>query len=306
MGCIPLGYGGKSVWIFPIHLKLALKLFWLGFRCFGKLQTILLCLKENDMTGFDTFFTIYIMFVSLLFGVVFGSFLNCVAYRLVRGENPFKGRSHCTSCGHTLGLLDLIPLFSYVILKGRCRYCKAKFSKRYFLTELFMGVVFATTVYKYGISLFTLQYIILFCILFLISLIDIETYEIPNVFLVLAIINWAVFLPFLDSPLFYISRGLKGAVAIGGGIFILSLIMDILLKKESMGGGDIKLFFVLGLYLGIPLGLLNLIISCFVGLFIIFIMKQNKIPFGPAISIATWITLICGSEIISWYLGLFL
>ena len=88
-------------------------------------------------------------------------------------------------------------------------------------------------------------------------------------------------------------------------MLLLSLLMDHLLKSESMGGGDIKLFFMLGLYIGPVLGLFNLIVSSLLGIFMVVILRQNKIPFGPAIVGAAWITLLWGEEIVSWYLGLF-
>ena len=258
------------------------------------------------MIGINPWLTAYIITLAGIVGAVFGSFLNCVAWRIVRKENPFRGRSHCTACGHSLGILDLFPIVSYLVLRGRCRYCKTKISPRYMITEGLMALAYAGIVWKYDISLQTVQYWILIGILLLISLIDLETYEIPNKLLIAGIVCWVLFLPFFSDTLERVKWRLFGGIAIGGGILFFSLLMDQILKKESMGGGDIKLFFVLGLYLGPILGLFHLILSCFVGIFIVAVLKKNKIPFGPAMSIAAIITFICGTDVVQWYLGLFL
>lgn len=254
----------------------------------------------------DMFITIYILVVSAVFGSVFGSFINCMAWRIVNKESILKGRSHCTTCGHMLGVLDLIPIFSYILSKGRCRYCKEKYSPRYMVTELILAVVFMLFTFQYDISFLTLRYLMLSCILLGLSLVDFDIYEIPNRFIVAGIVVWIATIPFIDTPIKeQLISGLSGGFTIGGSILLLSLFMDFVLKKESMGGGDIKLFFMLGLYMGPILGLFHLIISCFVGIFFVIILRNNKIPFGPAISIGAIISLLWGNHIVSWYIGLF-
>lgn len=98
--------------------------------------------------------------------------------------------------------------------------------------------------------------------------------------------------------------GVIGAFAIGGGMLVLSLVFDRILGKESMGGGDIKLFFMTSLYLGLARGLVSLILSCIVGLVIAGVMRKNKVPFGPAISIAAFISLLWGESFVNWYMSL--
>lgn len=258
------------------------------------------------MLHMDVFITVYIFIITAAFGAVFGSFINCMAWRIVHKENVLKGRSHCTSCGHELRMTDMIPVFSYILLKGRCKYCKAKVSVRYMLTEIFLALVFVSFVIKYDISPLTLRYLVLACILLGLSLVDLDSYEIPNGFIVAGIFWWSVTLPFLERPITrQLVTGLIGGIAIGGGILIFSLLMDKVLKNESMGGGDIKLFFMLGLYMGPILSLLNLIISCFFGLILVVLLRKSKIPFGPAIAGASWVTLLIGTDIVNWYLGLF-
>lgn len=257
------------------------------------------------MLHMDNFITGYILIITVICGAVFGSFINCMAWRIVHKENVLKGRSHCTFCGHTLCMSDMIPVFSFIFRKGRCKYCNEKVSIRYMLTELFLALVFVSFVLKYDISILTLRYLILSCILLGLSLVDFDCYEIPDGFILSGILWWLITIPFINEPIIkQLKTGLLGGFAIGGGILFFSLLMDRLLKKESMGGGDIKLFFMLGLYMGFSLSLLNLILSCFIGIILVALLRKNKIPFGPAIGLAAWITLLFGSDIVSWYLGL--
>ena len=130
----------------------------------------------------------YILFyiVVFLFGITIGSFLNVCIYRLPKHEDIVKVRSHCMSCGYQLKWYDLIPVFSFIFLGGRCRKCKAKLSIQYPLIEVLNGVLYVIIVARYGISMETLLYCFLFSALIVLSVIDFRTYEIPvgiNVFI---------------------------------------------------------------------------------------------------------------------------
>ena len=271
-------------------------------------------------------FRIYLCILAFLFGTVFGSFLNCMAWRIAHNESVLKGRSHCAVCGHTLGIADLIPVFSWLFLGGRCRYCKEKISPRYVAAELVCGCGFVLSFLRYGVSWRTLQVIVLFCILLALSLTDFEIYEIPDRFILAGIIWYLVSSKLMDRRLSltgmtvsilpegeYLSlpawgqnllAGLIGGLAIGGGMLFLSLLFDHLLGKESMGGGDIKLFFMTSLYLGLLQGLFSLILSCIVGLVIAAVMRRKRVPFGPAISLAAFLSLLYGESFVNWYLSL--
>lgn len=271
-------------------------------------------------------FRIYLCILAFLFGTVFGSFLNCMAWRIAHNESVLKGRSHCAVCGHTLGIADLIPVFSWLFLGGRCRYCKEKISPRYVAAELVCGCGFVLSFLRYGVSWRTLQVIVLFCILLALSLTDFEIYEIPDRFVLAGIIWYLVSSKLMDRRLSltgmtvsilpegeYLSlpawgqnllAGLIGGLAIGGGMLFLSLLFDHLLGKESMGGGDIKLFFMTSLYLGLLQGLFSLILSCIVGLVIAAVMRRKRVPFGPAISLAAFLSLLYGESFVNWYLSL--
>lgn len=281
--------------------------------------------------------TILLAMVALL-GAVMGSFMNCLAWRVVNGESVLHGRSHCPACGHTLGVLDLFPVFSWVFLGGKCRYCKAKISARYVLVELAMAVLFALLLWRYGFGVPLLAYGALACILCGVALVDIDTYTIPNGFVVAGLAVWAVSVWFLQpvsggvgslfvSWLGYgfmpmLIDGLLGAVLVGGGILLFSLVFDKATGKTSLGGGDVKLLFMVGLFLGAAGSLFNLLLSCVLGLVLAFVwwllhlhtqesvsgesFKTKAIPFGPAIALATMLTLLVGPTFLTWYTGLLL
>ena len=272
------------------------------------------------MTGLtNPAFLAYFAVLAGVLGAVFGSFINCAAWRIAHGENFLKGRSHCAECGHELKALDLIPVLSYVFLKGKCRYCGKKISPRYVLTELLLAAAFVLLVLRFGVSGETLRYMGFAVILLGLSLVDLETYRIPNGFLIAGIVCWAVTIPlvwpkeelsglsaWIGSRLgVTVQSGLLGGFVIAGAVLLLSLLFEKFSGKEAMGGGDIKLLFVVGLYLGLAVGFFNLILSCIVGLLFVALMKKKRIPFGPAISLSAFISLFIGPAVVQWYTSLF-
>ena len=274
------------------------------------------------MEGNCTFLTIYIYFITFFLGTVFGSFINCMSWRIVNGENVLKGRSHCTACNHVLGVRDLFPVLSYLFLKGKCRYCGTKISPRYMLVELISGIGFLLSLLKYGITWKFIFMLPLVCILIGLSLVDLDSYEIPNGFIISGIINWGISLPFISGfvgPKFMGNNGKLASVAYLKGVLkdgllsgfivaisllFLSWIFDKVTGKESLGGGDIKLFFMIGLYMTVVESFLCLIMACLIGIFIAAALKKEKIPFGPSISLAAFVTLLIGSGVAEWYVGL--
>ena len=170
-------------------------------------------------------FRIYLCILAFLFGTVFGSFLNCMAWRIAHNESVLKGRSHCAVCGHTLGIADLIPVFSWLFLGGRCRYCKEKISPRYVAAELVCGCGFVLSFLRYGVSWRTLQVIVLFCILLALSLTDFEIYEIPDRFILAGII-WALLMMkpqigvLFAIPILMKRRFITAGVAVAAGVRI--------------------------------------------------------------------------------------
>jgi leader peptidase (prepilin peptidase)/N-methyltransferase len=256
-------------------------------------------------SSFDSYFIIYFLVISGIFGAVMGSAVTCQADRLSAHESWLKGRSHCDACGHELGILDLIPVFSYLIHKGKCRYCGTKLSKKYLITELLMAAGFVLIAMHY--NCFTVLIIRdwgLMCALLGLSVVDMESYEIPDRYIVFGIVWRLLFLFAEEDRVSALKNGVLTGLAVAGSLLVISLIMDHILKKESMGGGDIKLFFMTGLYMNLFMGLFNVIIACLCGLSFMVILKKEKIPFGPSISIATVVTLLIGTQFVQWYLGL--
>ena len=248
---------------------------------------------------------LYIGALAFLLGAVMGSALNCLAYRIAREQKWSHGRSLCPACGHPLSLPDLVPVFSWLLLRGKCRHCGAKISPRYVITEVLLGLGFVSMLLRFGLSFDAFSGAVLVACLLALSLVDLEIQIIPDRFL---LIPAAVRLVQLAVEGRLLSGILPGLI-FGGGLLVLSLVMDKILKKDSMGGGDIKLMAVLGLFFTIPECLLLLVMACVCGIFMAAILMKldsdTAFPFGPALSIAAWLTLLFGEAITGWYLGLF-
>ncbi len=239
-------------------------------------------------------------------GAVLGSFLNCAAWRIAHGESWTKGRSHCPGCGHTLSALDLVPVLSWLFLRGRCRYCGRKLSARYPLTELFFALVAAACLLRDGLTPLLARDMVFLCCLFLLSLVDLESYIIPDGCHIVSAAAWLAWLPFSGWGLREILLHLAAALCFGGGVMLIGLLVGKALKKESLGGGDVKLFAVMGLYLGFVGSLFALMLSCVFGLLLALVKRgeEGRIPFGPAIAAATAVMLLFGGGLVEWYLGL--
>ncbi len=261
------------------------------------------------MTIFLTpFFTAYVLFTAFVLGAVMGSFLNCASMRTLSGEPIARGRSHCMSCGHRLGFFDLIPLFSWLFLKGRCRYCGSGVHFRYPLTELITGVVYALLVLRFDLTLLTVEYIVFCSILLCVTLTDLEEYIIPDRFIIIGIINRIIFIALNANLREEMIQSAVGAFSISLPVLILSLILDRILKKDTMGGGDIKLFFMAGMYFAWQVNILALFFSAVSGIMMNLLPLKNEkkqIPFGPAISIAYVFVIFCGDFIVNRYMSLF-
>lgn len=260
---------------------------------------------STDMIFNSIGLTIYICAIVFFTGTVFGSFINCLAWRLVHRESVLKGRSHCAVCSHELSALDLVPVWSYIFLRGRCRYCHEKISPRYMITELIMGGLFLILLFRFGLGFELMRYCALACVLMALSLVDLDSYEIPDGCIIAAIIIWVLTAPFIHGSIGNtVFNGLLGAFVISGAMLIISLIFDRVTGKESLGGGDIKLFFIAGLYLGCLSGLLCIVISSITGLIFAALLKKQRIPFGPSISIGLIVCILVGYKVVTWYLNL--
>ncbi len=253
-----------------------------------------------------TFLTIYILVITFILGCALGSFADCLAGRMLKGESALKGRSHCDFCGHVLGAADLIPLLSWLCLKGRCRYCGRKISSESFFTELISGIACCLIVYRYDISVLAVRGILFWMVLMCLTLTDLHEYIIPDRLQIAGIVIYVGTAVLMTDPVFMIVTGLCYGTGLAVLMLVLSLIFDRLSGKESLGGGDIKLFFVTGLYMNSVWAILFfLILSCIFGLAGSILFKKNKIPFGPAIAAACFFMMLYGDILTQWYTGLF-
>ncbi|MBU5627540.1 prepilin peptidase [Oscillibacter sp. MSJ-2] len=257
--------------------------------------------------------TIYILTLSALFGLVSGSFANCCAWRMAHGESAAKGRSHCVACGHTLSPRELIPVISWVVQKGRCRHCGAPVSIRYPLTEGFTAIAFVLIVLRYDVTLNTLQFWILTAVLLTIALVDLETGYIPDSLVLGIALDFTVVTALRGGPFWSLwLKGVFNAAAVALPLLGLVLLMDRVLGRESMGGGDIKLFFAIGLFSHWSCNLFTLLLSCFLGIAFALIFRgvctedgEGAFPFGPAIAAAAFLSILAAEPAVQAYLSLF-
>ena len=224
----------------------------------------------------------YLIFFIL--GSVFGSFYNVLGLRLPNNESVVFPSSHCPKCNHELKWYELIPIFSFIFLKGRCKECKEKISLLYPVNELFCGILFAVSYYSYGFSLELIIVLTLCSLLILVIASDLTYMIIPDSFTIVSSLIIIVVKLF--------SNGIMDTlVSIGYGILsfgIMYLIMKLgtwLFKKDCMGGADIKLMFVIGLALDPLLAMLVIVIASVLALpgamYAYFKNKEHMIPFGP-------------------------
>lgn len=257
----------------------------------------------------DLYFTI----ISFIFGIILGSFFNVCIFRIPNNQSISNPPSHCYNCKNRLKPLDLVPILSWIFLKSKCRYCGQRISPRYPLIELLTGILFVLVYKVYGLNYITLYYIALTSLLIIITFIDIDHFIIPDGLIVFGLV-FAVIFNLIGQGI-ELKNSILGALICGGGMLILINLIERIVKKEVMGGGDIKLFFMTGLFLGIKGGLLTILLSIYAGAIygigVIIYSKIKKqeyngvIPYGPFISIGALVTVLCGTNIINWYLNLF-
>jgi len=245
-----------------------------------------------------------------IFGVVIGSFLNVCIHRLPQGQSVVSPGSRCPKCEKPIAWYDNIPLFSYLILRGKCRACSARISFRYFLIELANGLLWLMLWFFYGRTPLFFTGIVLFSILLAICVTDFETGLIPDKLTfpgMIAGLAFSAFCPELHGEtLWYRGLGASFLGLLGGGaiLFGVGLLGNAIFKKESMGGGDIKLLAMLGAFLGLkevfyvftfsPLAALPF------ALYMKIFRKAETIPYGPFLAVTGACFFIFGEKIESF------
>lgn len=242
----------------------------------------------------------------IIYGLLIGSFLNVLIYRIPREESIAFPGSHCPECDHKLRWYDNIPVASYLMLKGKCRYCGTSISVQYPLIEILNAIVYVVLYIFFGWSIDFVAFALIASVLIAIAGIDLKEQIIPDS-LVLSVLVIEV----LHKTLNYFINGVSPklvdsllGLAIAGGIFLLI----VLVSKGGMGGGDVTLIGALGFVLGVKGILLTIFFSFILGAIISILLlasglktRKDPIPFGPFIILGFFIVLLWGNGIISWY-----
>ncbi len=244
---------------------------------------------------------IVLYIIVFLYGIIIGSFLNVLIYRIPKKENIVSTRSHCMSCGYQLHWYDLVPLFSWLALGGKCRKCKTKLSVQYPLIEGLNGLLYLAVFVKYGFSVDSLLYCLLFSALLALSVIDFRTYEIPVGF------NYFILALGLVHVFFNLSNWLEYVI----GLLAVSAVLAILYyvsKGRAIGGGDVKLMAATGLLLGWKLNVLAFCVGCILGAVIHVIRmkvsgEERVLAMGPYLAGGVALAVLFGNEFLTWYLG---
>lgn len=239
-----------------------------------------------------------------LYGIVIGSFLNVCMIRIPEKQSIVTDRSHCMTCGYKLKWYDLVPLFSYLFLGGKCRKCKSHISIQYPIVEGTNGLLWVLVFLVNGFNIDSVLYCLMTSALLTLSVIDFRTYEIPfgiNLFLLtLGLVHMVLH---LDEWALY-----------GIGLLLVSTFLELIVvlsKGRAMGGGDVKLMAAAGLLVGWQKSILALMIGCILGSVIHSIrMKVSKeghmLAMGPYLAAGIWIAALWGDLFLKWYFGFFM
>ncbi|HEX2946448.1 MAG TPA: prepilin peptidase [Clostridia bacterium] len=251
-------------------------------------------------------------------GLIFGSFANVMIYRIPQGKSIIAPPSSCTKCGKRLTAIDLVPVFSYVFLKGRCRHCKERISPRYPLVELLTAVVYTALFYRFGFSVSFVAYAFLMTVLIAIFFIDIDQRIIPNGLVITGLIGGTAFFIyncFAPQPEIFGDgkwwTPLAGILPGSGFLLLIAVIGSLIYRSDdALGMGDVKLMAPIGLFLGWKLCTIALLLSVALGgvlsmLLMLLGLKKRKdtIAFGPFIVIGAFITVMWGWDLFLMYMG---
>lgn len=237
--------------------------------------------------------------IIFLFGIVIGSFLNVCIFRIPKKEDIVKTSSHCMSCGYHLKWYDMIPVFSFLVLRGKCRKCGRKLSVQYPLIEAANGILYVCIVWTGGLSVDSLLYCLLASALLVLSVIDFRTYEIP----------FGINLFILALGLARAATDFSNILTYLAGLFSVSIVLAILYYAtggKAIGGGDVKLMAACGLLLGWKLIILAFLLGCVLGAVIHVIRMKvsgegHVLAMGPYLSMGVMIAALWGERMIDWY-----
>lgn len=239
-----------------------------------------------------------------LLGLFSGSFINICIHRIPSGKPLLTPLPQCPSCRTRLMPIDLIPIASYIILRGNCRYCGASISPRYPFIEFLTALLFLLVYFKIGAGTVLIKYILVTALLLLVTFIDLDYYIIPNSLVLAGLIAGAIFLPLTREHT--LISALSGIIFTAGFLLLLNIV-----SRGGMGMGDVKYGAFIGIILGWPLSLLAVFLACLTAgltgaILLITRCKRGKdpIPFGPFLSMGTFISFMWGENIKKLYIYL--
>lgn len=244
---------------------------------------------------------IILLSIIFLFGIVIGSFLNVCIFRIPKKEDIVKTSSHCMNCGCHLKWYDMIPVFSFLALRGKCRKCGAKLSVQYPLIEAANGILYVCIVWTGGLDIESLLYCLLASALLVLSVIDFRTYEIP----------FGINLFILALGLVRVVTDFSNILLYLAGLLAVSIVLAVLYYAtggKAIGGGDVKLMAACGLLLGWKLIILAFLLGCVLGAFIHVIRMKvsgegRVLAMGPYLSLGVMIAALWGEQMITWYVS---
>jgi leader peptidase (prepilin peptidase)/N-methyltransferase len=249
--------------------------------------------------------------LALVFGSVIGSFLNVCIYRIPQNIAISRPRSYCPKCSNPICALDNIPIISFIILKGRCRNCDKNIRLQYPAVELLTALLTIAVVWKFDFTILTIFYLSLVYILITISFIDLEHMIIPDGLVLAGALLGLMALIFNILPISWPDSA-YGALLYGGVMAGVGYVGKLVYKMDALGGGDVKLAGVLGLYLGWKMSMISLLLAFLVAaLFVVVglavgrLSRKQLIPFGPFLALGAIMTLFWGEQLYNWYLHLF-
>jgi leader peptidase (prepilin peptidase)/N-methyltransferase len=265
-----------------------------------------------------------------VFGLLIGSFLNVCIYRLPRSESIVFPRSHCPNCGKPIPFYDNVPVLSYLVLMGKCRFCKKPISLQYPLVELLTGLVFYGCGLKWDFSPATFVNTLFLVIVIVLAFIDFHHRILPNVLTLPGTIMGIILSPFQMSTFYHdmfsfklasligcentqtgiaLVGSIAGAIIGGGILLLLAFVYELLRKKQGLGMGDVKMMAMVGAFLGWPHALLTIFAGSFlgsiIGVFLILFRGMNiqsKLAFGTFLGAGAAVSLFFGLSFFRWYL----
>jgi leader peptidase (prepilin peptidase)/N-methyltransferase len=244
-----------------------------------------------------------IYIVIFLFGIVIGSFLNVCIFRIPNHETVVTERSHCMRCGYQLSWYDMVPVFSWIFLRGRCRKCKEPISPQYPIIEAANGMLYLLVFVVNGFSVQSILYCLLMSALLVLSVIDWRTYEIPigiNIFI-------------LCLGILQVITDYKNWMNYLAGFLCISILLELILlisRGRAIGGGDVKLMAAAGLLLGWKRIILAFLLGCIIGSVIHLLRMKlsgadRVLAMGPYLSAGIAIAALWGTQMLNWYLGMY-